>query len=383
MSQIKKKAFQVLVIISCLTILGTSYYLIKTSIDQKNRTKKIQQELKEELIRDWDYQYAKLKYEARNWSSIYAQITLIENRDTVAYDNYTVSDFSRKHSRVIQFWDRIQGDPFIKNYQVLDPQLNKIFPYGDSLRQLNNTYKNRMKLSEYITSLHASFNDIVNHTKETDSIIKHQTIREDTFTTYFYYLSKLDRTYYDLLFEDYPKSLYYLVSGDKKLEKEAVSRLIYRQTQELTYVRDHDSSSAMGKFRAYMNTYLKTDTDSLDNYVVKKNDSKLLVLVKTLQFKETDAITLRTDYLQALIDGASLLKDQHTKEVYVYLEFFDPENFYTDIWIQTPNQQYDKVEYPDDISRMLSDFYNIDAYQYHIKGSFSVLDAWYPKLKQE
>ncbi|WP_027391261.1 hypothetical protein [Aquimarina latercula] len=381
MSDIGKKAFQVLVIITCIMVLFTSFIVLKSRYDDKKEARDITYKAKKDVIKDFDYEYAKLKYLARDWSTLYAKITTAHNRDTIEHSKYTVSEFPRKHNDIIRFWDRFEEDVYIQHYTTNETYLSKIYTVGDTLRKVAKPYATQSKISEYLELLNMAYGDILNHTSKTDSVFMYSSRGNPKFSTYFYYLDKIDRAYYELLSEHYPTALHNLIYGTKEFEKDAVRSLIYRQTQELnTNYRYYPKNPEIKKFEKHMKAYLDVETDSLNTYILKKNNNKLLLLVKTLQFKEDDNLASKKAYLDALIDGFTLIRGKHTEEIYIYLEFFNAETFYIDTWIKTPNEAYFKVDSQDNIPSILSEFYEVDAYQYYIKGSFPLLDVWYPKV---
>ncbi|WP_299221825.1 hypothetical protein [uncultured Aquimarina sp.] len=382
MSNTKKTAFQILIVITCFVILFTSFILLKSRYDEKKTAKTAKFEAKKDVIRDLDYQYAILKYSARDWSTLYAKITTFPNRDTIEHPKYIVAELPWKHDEIVRFWDRYEEDVYIQHYATDKAYLSEIYKVGDTLSQISKAYTTQNRISDYLESLNMAYADILNHLPMTDSVSRYSSRNDPRFSTYFYYLDKIDRAYYELLFEHYPTALHNLIYGTEEFEKEAVRNLIFRQTQELNNSWGHINTPETKKFKKHMKAYLDVEKDSLNSYVVKKNGDKLLLLVKTAQFTEKDDVSLKKAYLDALTEGFHLIKDKNIKEVYVYLEFFNIETFYTDIWIKTPDKAYYIVEDTDDIPKILSDFYEVDNYKYYIKGSFSLIYTWYPNHKR-
>ncbi|AXT49477.1 hypothetical protein D1818_01070 [Aquimarina sp. BL5] len=381
MSNTKKKAYQILVISTCIVALFVSFIFLKSRYDTNKEAKITKLKAKKDVIQDLDYQYAKLKYAARDWSTLYAKITTVHNRDTIEHPKYTVADLPFKHSDIVRFWDRFEEDVYIRNYVTDEAYLSEIYKVGDTLRNVSKVYKVKNKISEYLESLNMAYTGILNNASKTDSVSKYSSRSDPKFGTYFYYLEKIDRAYYELLSEHYPTALHNLIYGTKKFEKDAVNNLISRQIQELNTQWRYSKNREMKEFKKHMKAYLGVEKDSLNTYILKKNDSKLLLLVKTLQFKEDDNLALKKAYLEALTEGFHLIRDQYTKEIYIYLEFFNEETYYIDRWVKTPNEAYSRVDDLDNVSRILSNFYEVDAYQYYIKGSFPILDVWYPNYK--
>ncbi|WP_299311406.1 hypothetical protein [uncultured Aquimarina sp.] len=383
MSNTKKIVFQILIVFTCFVVLCTSFILLKSRYDEKEIAKTVKYEAQKDVIRDLDYQYAKLKSTARYWSTLYAKITTIHNRDTIEHPKYTVAELPRKHQEIVQFWDRYEDDVYIQHYATDKSYLSEIHAIGDTLRQLSRAYTTQNKISNYLGSLNMAYADILNHLPKTDSVSRYSSRNDPRLSTYFYYLDKIDRAYYELLFEHYPTALHSLIYGTQEFEKDAVRSLIYRQTQGLNNSWTHLNTPETKRFRKHMKAYLDIETDSLNTYIFKKNGDKLLLLVKTLQFTGEDDMASKKAYLNALTEGFHLIKDQYNKEIYVYLEFFNQETFYTDIWIKTPDELHLEIDYRDDTPKILSKFYEVDAYQYYIKGSFSLLDVWYPNRTEQ
>lgn len=379
MSNTKKKAYQILVIITCIVVLFVSFIFLKSKYDEKNAAAMAKLEVKRDVIQDLDYQYAKLKYAARDWSTLYAKITAVHNRDTVLHQNYTIAELPRKHHDIIGFWDQYEDDGYIKHYATNTAYISSIYPVGDTLKQLCTTYHLHEKISRYKESLNIAYSGIINNMKPTDSISRYLSHKYPQYSTYFYYLHKIDQTYYELLFEHYPNSLHYLIEDNSELEKEAVGRLIHRQTQELSNPWVTNNKDIVEKLRNQMNAHFNVVKDTTSIYKIKKNSQKLLLMVKTSMVSQNDSEASKKGYLDALMVAAETIKDQFVKDIYVYVEVVDPETLFTDIWIKTPTQIDLAVDYPTVLPSILSGFYNVDAYKYYIKGSFSLLEAWYPK----
>ncbi|MBQ4802366.1 hypothetical protein J8L88_05810 [Aquimarina sp. MMG015] len=380
MSDTKKKAYQILVIVTCLVVLFVSFIFLKSRYDTNKAATIIKFKAKKDVIQDLDYQYAKLKYAARSWSTLYAKITAIHNRDTIVYQNYTVADLTKKHHNIISFWDEYEDDVYIKYYATNTEYISNIYPVSDTLKQLFTTYHLHEKISRYQESLNMAYSGIINNMKPTDSISRYLSHKNPQYSTYFYYLDKIDQAYYELLFEQYPNSLHYLIEDNSELEREAVSRLIYRQTQELSNSWLNHNKTVTEAVSNHIKTHLNISNDTVSIYKIKKNDQKLLLMVKTSLVSQKDSEASKKAYLNALTQATEGIKDEFVKDIYVYVEVIDPETFFTDIWIKTPKQIDLAVDYPTVLPSILSGFYNVDAYKYYIKGSFSVLEAWYPKV---
>ncbi|MBQ4822591.1 hypothetical protein [Aquimarina sp. MMG016] len=378
-SDTKKTWFRILVIFSCIILLFTSFTFFKDRYLHKKEAKENIIRAKKDVIRDLDYQYAKLKSLARYWSTIYAKVTAVHNRDTIEHPNYTVEGLTRRHNDILSFFDQYEEDPYLMYYVTEREQLSEIYPIGDTLRYLFNTYRLKEKIPQYVASLNMAYTGIMNHVKKTDSISRYKLIYDPKFSSYFYYLDKIDRVLYELLFEQYPQSLHYLINETKEFEKEAVGRLIYRQTQELNRPWPHPDTSEIERLRNHMEGVLEIEEDSLTNYIIKKNGNKLLLLVKTSQISKDASEKSKKEYLNALYEGVNSIKDAQIDEVYLYVEIVNTETlFVDDVWIKTPLQIYFDPYVPDDLPRLLSGFYTVDAFKYYIKGSFSLQNAWYP-----
>jgi len=378
MSNTKKKAYQILVISTCIVALFVSFIFLKSRYDANKTATITKLKAKKDVIQDLDYQYAKLKYAARDWSTLYAKITAVHNRDTVQHQNYTIAEFTRKHHDIIGFWDEYEDDVYIKHYGTNTQYISSIYPVSDTLKQLFTTYHLHENISRYQESLNIAYSGIMHNMKSTDSISRYLSYKYPQYRTYFYYLDKIDKTYYELLFEQYPNSLHYLIEDNSELEKEAVSRLIYRQTQELSNPWLNNNKVVAEKLSNQMNAHLSIAKDTTSIYKIKKNDQKLLLMVKTSMVSQKDTEASKKAYLDALAVAAESIKDTFVKDIYVYVEVVDPETFFTDIWIKTPTQIDLAVDYHTALPSILSGFYNVDAYKYYIKGSFNILEAWYP-----
>ncbi|WP_299180744.1 hypothetical protein [uncultured Aquimarina sp.] len=380
MSNTKKKAYQALVISTCIVVLLVSFIFLKSKYDEKKATTIAKLEAKKDVIQDLDYQYAKLKYAARDWSTLYAKITAVHNRDTVLHQNYTIAELTRKHHDIIGFWDEYEDDVYIKYYATNTQYIASIYPVSDTLKQLFTTYHLHEKISRYKQFLNIAYSDIIHNMKPTDSISRYLSHKHPQYTTYFYYLDKIDQAYYELLFERYPNSLHYLIEGNSELEKEAVSRLINLQTQELSNPWLHTNKVVEEKLSNQMSAHFSVAKDTMSIYKIKKNDQKLLLMVKTSMISQNDSEAAKKAYLDALTVAAESIKDTFVKDIYVYVEVVDPETLFTDVWIKTPMQTDLAVDYPSALPSILSGFYNVDAYKYYIKGSFNIIEAWYPKV---
>lgn len=378
MNNSKKRIFiDVLVVVTCIVILATITYHYYTTSKQNEAIKVQEYELKEQVVWDLYHHYENLKSFSSSWNTGYAKISLDSNRDTVEYPKYTVKEFTRLHNRLLSGVVNYENNPVIIHHKMDVTEISKLFPANYDSRQLISTYKYRERLYTQAKDLNDTYVSIVNNSKSTDSVTNSYR-PESKFYVYFNALRKLDGIIYELLSDEYPRSLKYVISTEEEFVINAKNRLFNGQVADLRFPSEYRVYVPEAlNLKQNMMACLGEKNLQIENLEFEVNQGKALLLVATDTLKSEDKKEAKNKIATELFACYNTIKKDYNRELFLYIESPDGKS-----QIKWPGQT-NLVESSERNIDSLFKFYEENSSPYIVEGTFAPLYLWYPKTVDE
>ena len=373
----KRKFIDVVLVITCIVVLATISFHFYTKRKQNEAIRGQEYSLKEQVVWDLYHHYKSLKDFSSSWNTDYAKLTLDENRDTIEYPKYTVKELTRVHNRIQSSINNYENNPMLIHHKMDITEISTLFSTGYDSRQLLSTYKFREKLYSQAKDLNDIYVTIVNNSKLTDSVdVTYDT--ESKFYSYFTSLRKLDRIIYELLSDEYPRSLQYAINTEKEFITSAEKRLFDKQINDLRFPSD---------YRVYMPEALNLKQNvmaclgdknlPITNLEFEVNQGKAFLLVALDTLENRNAQETRNTVAKELYTCYTSIKKDYDRKLFFYM--LSPDGKAQVKW---PGQTA-LVEASERNLDSLFKFYEDNSTPYLVEGTFAPLYLWYPKTIDE
>jgi len=235
----KRTVIDVLLVFTCFVVITSIAYHFYQQNQKKEAAYAQEYALKEQVVWDLYYHYENLKDFAASWNSDYAKLSLNSNRDTIIHPKYTVKEFTRLHYK----------------YR------GKLYTQA---KELNNIYVALANNIRTIDSIETSYNTA------------------SKFYSYFSCLRQLDKVIYELLSDEYPRSLKYAVSVERDFTLSAKNRLFSTQVSNLRMPSEYRVYTPEAlNLKQNMMACLGEETSQINNLEFEVNQGKALLLVFT------------------------------------------------------------------------------------------------------
>lgn len=373
MANFKKRIFvDVLLVITCIVLLAfiANYYHKQKIKNEKVNTKEYA--LKEQVVWDLYYHYEELKKLAFNWNYNYARLSLNSNRDTIEHPKYTVKQLRRMHNSIMSSIDNYENNSLINHYTTEITQILNLYPISYDSQQLFSTYMQRDKLYTQAKDLNDIYVSLILNSKSTDSVNAPYSPDSKSYP-YLTSLRKLDRTIYNLLSDEYPRSLKYAISTEKEFVIKAKERLFNKQVSELRFPSEyHVYTPEALNLKQNMEACLGERENKIKNLEFEVNQGKALLLVAMDTIDDKDTQQIKNSTAAELYTCYKNIKKDYDRELFLYIE--SPDGMSQIRW---PKQE-SLVEASEQNLNYLYTFYEDNSLPYIVEGTFSPLYLWYP-----
>ena len=372
-----RKALDIfLVMVGVIMLTAIGYYFHQES-EKEKKAEEINFALKEKVLWDLKNHYRILRELAPRWNSLYAQLSLNETRDTIVHPKYTVRELTFLHDRIMSEIYNYSINVYIQKEAVDISQLSGLFPPNNDFQDLIGTYKKREKLYSSATELNQIYTTLLSNITLKDTVETSWNPTSIRYYPYFSALNKLDRLIYNLLSDNYPNNLKFVINSEPEFKKEAEEQLLTEQIFAFRNPSNYRIYTSEAKLlKQELSTCIADSGNQIINFEVEVNSGKTLLLIAMDTIKSNETAQVRTQLVEKFEDCFAKVKQDYQKDLYVYLE--DSNKTY----IKTPVQQK-LIEGALEKTKYFHPFYEEGSTNYLVEGTYAPLYVWYPYLVSE